>query len=256
MRLKNKVAIVTGAAQGIGFSVAELFLREGAVVYLADVNGDAVAAAAAKLGGSAVAKSCDVSEKAACNQLVEDVMKEQGHLDILVNNAGILRTGDVLEISEEDFDAVLGVNLKGAFLLSQVAGKVMVDQETGGSIINMSSVNALLTIPNILPYNVSKGGLNQLTRVMAVALAQKGVRVNGVGPGSIATEMLEKVMEDDAARHAILSRTPMGRTGTPEEIARVALFLASEDSSYVTGQIIYADGGRLGLNYTSPVPAA
>jgi len=118
----------------------------------------------------------------------------------------------------------------------------------------MSSVNAVLTIPNILPYNVSKGGLNQLTRVMAVALAQRGVRVNGIGPGSIATDMLEKVMEDDAARHAILSRTPMGRTGTPEEIARVALFLASEDSSYISGQIIYADGGRLGLNYTSPVP--
>ncbi|MAZ01799.1 MAG: dehydrogenase [Sneathiella sp.] len=256
MRLKDKVAIVTGAAQGIGFGVAELFVREGAIVYLADVNGDAVAAAAKKLGDTAISKICDISQKAACVQLVADVVKEQGHLDILVNNAGILRTGDVLEISEEDFDAVLGVNLKGAFLLSQAAGKVMVDQETGGSIINMSSVNAILTIPSILPYNVSKGGLNQLTRVMAVALAQRGVRVNGVGPGSIATEMLEKVMEDEAARKGVLSRTPMGRAGTPEEIAKVALFLASDDSSYITGQIVYADGGRLGLNYTSPVPDA
>ena len=254
MRLKGKVAIVTGAAQGIGYSVADLFVREGAIVYLADVSGDAVEAAAAKLGATAIAKHFDVSQKAACVQLVSEVVKEQGHLDVLVNNAGVLRTGDVLEISEEDFDAVLGVNLKGAFLLSQAAGKIMVEQESGGSIINMSSVNAVLTIPNILPYNVSKGGLNQLTRVMAVALAQRGVRVNGIGPGSIATDMLEKVMEDDAARHAILSRTPMGRTGTPEEIARVALFLASEDSSYISGQIIYADGGRLGLNYTSPVP--
>ncbi|WP_339631201.1 SDR family oxidoreductase [uncultured Sneathiella sp.] len=256
MRLKDKVAIVTGAAQGIGFGVAELFVREGAIVYLADVNGDAAAAAAAKLGSSAIGKKCDISKKAACVQLVADVVAEQGHLDVLVNNAGILRTGDVLEISEEDYDAVLGVNLKGAFLLSQAAGKVMVEQEKGGSIVNMSSVNALLTIPSILPYNVSKGGLNQLTRVMGVALAQRGVRVNGVGPGSIATEMLEKVMEDEAARHGVLSRTPMGRTGTPEEIAKVVLFLASDDSSYVTGQIIYADGGRLGLNYTSPVPDA
>ena len=132
----------------------------------------------------------------------------------------------------------------------------MVDQEAGGSIINMSSINAILNIPSILPYNVSKGGLNQLTRVMAVALAQRGVRVNGVGPGSIATEMLEKVMEDEEARKGVLSRTPMGRAGTPEEIAKVALFLASEDSSYITGQIVYADGGRLGLNYTSPVPDA
>ena len=256
MRLKGKVAIVTGAAQGIGYSVADLFVREGATVYLADVNEEATAAAAEKLGAMAIAKNCDVSKKADCVQLVAEIVKEQGHLDVVVNNAGILRTGDVLEISEEDFDAVLGVNLKGAFLLSQAAGKVMVDQETGGSIINMSSVNALLTIPTILPYNVSKGGLNQLTRVMAVALAQKGVRVNGIGPGSIATEMLEKVMEDEAARNSILSRTPMGRTGTPEEIAKVALFLATDDSSYVTGQIIYADGGRLGLNYTSPVPDA
>ncbi|TNE33736.1 MAG: SDR family oxidoreductase [Alphaproteobacteria bacterium] len=254
MRLEGKVAIVTGAAQGIGFAIASRYVEEGARVCLADVNAEAVGAAAAKLGSNAFAKICDVSKKAACDQLVAEIVKAEGHLDILVNNAGILRTGDVLEISEEDFDTVLGVNLKGAFLLSQAAGKVMVTQATGGSIINMSSVNALLTIPNILPYNVSKGGLNQLTRVMAVSLAQKGVRVNGIGPGSIATEMLEKVMEDDAARHAILSRTPMGRTGTPAEIANVAVFLATDDSAYVTGQIIYADGGRLGLNYTSPVP--
>ncbi|PHQ71950.1 MAG: dehydrogenase [Sneathiella sp.] len=255
MRLKDKVAIVTGAAQGIGYSIAELFVAEGATVYLADTNAAAVKIAADKLGSSAISEVCDVSKRSDCVGLVADVVKAEGHLDILVNNAGILRTGDVLEISEEDFDAVLGVNLKGAFLLSQAAGKVMVKQTSGGSIINMSSVNALLTIPNILPYNVSKGGLNQLTRVMAVSLAQRGVRVNGIGPGSIATEMLEKVMEDDAARNAILSRTPMGRTGSPAEIAKVALFLASEDSSYITGQIIYADGGRLGLNYTSPVPA-
>lgn len=256
MSLKGKTAIVTGAAQGIGYSVATRFVKEGAMVYLADTNREAAEAAAKVLGDLAIAKVCDVSKKSDCDKLVADVVSEQGRLDILVNNAGILRTGDVLEISEEDFDAVLAVNLKGAFLLSQAAGKIMVAQETGGSIINMSSVNALLTIPTILPYNVSKGGLNQLTRVMAVSLAQRGVRVNGIGPGSIATEMLEKVMEDDAARQAILSRTPMGRTGRPDEIANIAMFLASDESSYITGQIIYADGGRLGLNYTSPVPDA
>jgi NAD(P)-dependent dehydrogenase (short-subunit alcohol dehydrogenase family) len=256
MRLERKVAIITGAAQGIGYSIARRFLEHGAIVYVADIDGPAADAAAKKLGSSAIALTCDVSKKAECNTLVEKVYQEQGHVDILVNNAGILRTGDVLEISEEDFDTVLGVNLKGAFLLSQAAGKIMIEQEGGGSIINMSSVNALLTIPNILPYNVSKGGLNQLTRVMAVALAQRGVRVNAIGPGSIATDMLKQVMEDDSARKAILSRTPMGRTGDPDEIADVALFLASEESSYITGQVIYADGGRLGLNYTSPVPEA
>lgn len=256
MRLKDKVAIVTGAAQGIGYGIAQRYLEQGAIVYLADIDGAAVAAAAKKLGPSAFFATCDVSKKSDCVALVEKVVEEKARVDILVNNAGILRTGDVLEISEEDFDAVLGVNLKGAFLLSQAAGKVMVDQKSGGSIINMSSVNALLTIPNILPYNVSKGGLNQLTRVMAVSLAQRGVRVNAIGPGSIATDMLNQVMEDEAVRNAILSRTPMGRTGTPEEIANVALFLATEESSYITGEIIYADGGRLGLNYTSPVPDA
>lgn len=256
MRLKDKVAIVTGAAQGIGYSIAQRYLEQGAIVYVVDIDGTAAANAVEKLGSSAISATCDVSKKSQCVALVEKVMKDQAHVDILVNNAGILRTGDVLEISEEDFDAVLGVNLKGAFLLSQAAGKVMVNQEGGGSIINMSSVNSLLTIPNILPYNVSKGGLNQLTRVMAVSLAQRGVRVNAIGPGSIATDMLNQVMEDEAARHAILSRTPMGRTGKPEEIADVALFLATEESSYITGQVIYVDGGRLGLNYTSPVPEA
>ncbi|USG62402.1 SDR family oxidoreductase [Sneathiella marina] len=256
MRLKDKVAIVTGAAQGIGYSIAQRYLAQGAIVYVADIDGAAATSAAEKLGSSAIPVICDVSKKSECVALVEKVMNDQARVDILVNNAGILRTGDVLEISEEDFDAVLGVNLKGAFLLSQAAGKVMVNQEGGGSIINMSSVNSLLTIPNILPYNVSKGGLNQLTRVMAVSLAQRGVRVNAIGPGSIATDMLNQVMEDEAARHAILSRTPMGRTGKPEEIADVALFLATDESSYITGQVIYADGGRLGLNYTSPVPEA
>ncbi|MEH6545654.1 MAG: SDR family oxidoreductase [Sneathiella sp.] len=256
MRLKGKVAIVTGAAQGIGNSIAQRYLEQGAIVYMADIDGAAAAKAAEKLGQSAISATCDVSKKSECVALVDKVMDDQGCIDILVNNAGILRTGDVLEISEEDFDIVLGVNLKGAFLLSQAAGKVMVTQDSGGSIINMSSVNSLLTIPNILPYNVSKGGLNQLTRVMAVSLAQRGVRVNAIGPGSIATDMLNQVMEDEAARHAILSRTPMGRTGKPEEIADVALFLATDESSYITGQVIYVDGGRLGLNYTSPVPEA
>lgn len=255
MRLKDKVALVTGAAQGIGKAIASTYIDEGAKVVIADIDGALGANVAAELGENASSIAIDVSTKAACDKLVDDVVAMHGRVDILVNNAGILRTGDVLEISEQDFDDVLGVNLRAPFLLSQAAGKVMVDQDAGGCIINMSSVNALLTIPSILPYNVAKGGLNQLTRVMAVALAQRGVRVNAIGPGSILTEMLEKVIEDEEARRAILSRTPMGRCGEPEEIARIAVFLASEDASYITGQVIYADGGRLGLNYTSPVSA-
>jgi NAD(P)-dependent dehydrogenase (short-subunit alcohol dehydrogenase family) len=171
----------------------------------------------------------------------------------------IVHVADFLDLEEADFDRVLRINLKGAFLLGQAAARQMVRQGpdakgTAGTIINMSSVNAVMAIPNIAPYVVAKGGMNQLTKVMAMALADKGIRVNGIGPGSIATEMVRKVASDKAARNKLLSRTPLGRFGEPEEVASVALFLASEDSSYLTGQTIYPDGGRLALNYTVPVP--
>jgi NAD(P)-dependent dehydrogenase (short-subunit alcohol dehydrogenase family) len=217
-----------------------------------DVNEDVGAHAAEDISGARFFCT-DISDKAAVDSTVNEIIADAGRIDICVNNAGILRSGEVLEISEEDFDKVLSVNLKGAFLMSQAAGRHMV-AAGGGSIINMSSVNGIMTIPNILPYNVSKGGLDQLTRVMAVALADKHVRVNAIGPGSILTEMLQKVMTDDAKRDAILSRTPMGRCGDVDEVASIALFLASDDASYITGQCIYADGGRLALNYTVPVP--
>jgi NAD(P)-dependent dehydrogenase (short-subunit alcohol dehydrogenase family) len=251
MRLKDKVAIVTGAAQGIGLGIAELFCAEGARVMLLDINETGGRAAAESLAGAEFL-ACDVARKDQVEQAVAASISRHGHIDICVNNAGILRSGDVLEISEQDFDAVLQVNLKGAFLMSQAVGRHMVNAGSG-SIVNMSSVNGVMTIPTILPYNVSKGGLDQLTRVMAVALADKGVRVNAIGPGSILTDLLQQVMTDDATRRNILSRTPMGRCGEVTEIARIALFLASEDSSYITGQCIYADGGRMALNYTVPV---
>ncbi|HCK77077.1 MAG TPA: dehydrogenase [Gammaproteobacteria bacterium] len=252
MRLQDKIAVITGAAQGIGLGIAQRFAAEGARVMMLDVNEDVGLPAAADISGAQFFCT-DVSDKTAVDHTVDEIMTKSGRIDICVNNAGILRSGDVLEISEEDFDKVLSVNLKGAFLMSQATGRHMVAGD-GGSIINMSSVNGIMTIPNILPYNVSKGGLDQLTRVMAVALADKGVRVNAIGPGTIKTELLQQVITDDAKRRAILSRTPMGRFGDIDEVASIALFLASDDASYITGQCIYADGGRLGLNYTVPVP--
>ena len=252
MRLKDKVAVITGAAQGIGLGIAERFSAEGARVMMLDIN-DLIGRTAADGVPGATFFHIDVASKQEINTTVEQIIAENGQIDICVNNAGILRTGDVLEISEEDFDIVLSVNLKGAFLMSQAVGRHMA-KAGSGSIINMSSVNGVMTIPTILPYNVSKGGLDQLTRVMAMGLADKGIRVNGIGPGSILTEMLQQVMSDDEKRNAILSRTPMGRCGEVDEIAKIALFLASEDSSYITGQCIYADGGRMALNYTVPVP--
>ncbi len=252
MRLEGKAAIVTGAARGIGLACAQRFAREGAHVVIADVDteaGEAAAVAIGETGGSAQFVACDVGDALQAQTLVDAALEWAGRLDVLVNNAGIIKSGDFLELTEADWDAVLRVNLKGAFLVGQAAARAMVARG-GGAIVNMSSVNATLTIPNQAPYNVSKGGLNQLTRVMALALADKGVRVNAIAPGSIMTEMLQVVMADDTARRTILSRTPLGRCGEPDEVAKVAVFLASDDASYVTGEIVTVDGGRMTLNYT------
>ena len=253
MRLKDKVAIVTGAAGGIGRAIAERFAAEGAKVLIGDIADEAGQAAAKAIGKGALYVHADTGSKKDAEALVAAAVKAHGRLDILVNNAGIVHAADFLEVSEEDFDRVLRVNLKGYFLCGQAAAKQMVKQGGGGSIINMSSVNAILAIPNIASYVVSKGGVNQLTKVMSLALVDHGIRVNGIGPGSIATELLKKVMVDEAARAKIMSRTPMGRAGDPAEVASVALFLASDDASYLTGQIVYPDGGRMALNYTVPV---
>jgi NAD(P)-dependent dehydrogenase (short-subunit alcohol dehydrogenase family) len=180
-----------------------------------------------------------------------------GDLHILVNNAGIIHTADFIDVAEADFDRVLRVNLKGAFLVGQAGARKMVEQvkagRAGGAIINMSSINAVVAIPNQVPYCVSKGGIDQLTKVMALSLAPYGIRVNAIGPGSIMTDILKGIATDREAKRRLLSRTPLGRVGEPAEVAAVAAFLASDDASYITGQTIYPDGGRLGLNYVVPV---
>lgn len=250
--LKNKVALVTGGASGIGYACAEIFAREGAKVWIADANADAGSKAARKLKAEFVA--CDVGDAKQAQALIDAVARGAKRIDVLVNNAGIAPSKPFLDMSEDDWDRVIRVNLKGAFLVGQAAAKLMVAKKTPGAIVNMSSVNALLAIPGLAAYNVSKGGLNQLTRVMALELAPHGIRVNAIGPGTIATELARKaVLGSPEAKTKIMSRTPMGRLGEPEEIAEIALFLASKRSSYMTGQIVYADGGRLPLNYTVPV---
>jgi len=259
MKLVNRVAVITGAAQGIGAACARAFAQAGAKVVASDVNevgGASLTKDIAAAGGYAVFRRADVGSKSDADGLIRSAVEQFGRLDVLVNNAGIVHAAEFLDLSEEDFDRVLRVNLKGAFLCAQAAARQMVAQAPGsngtrGAIINMSSVNAVLAIANQVPYTVSKGGLNQLTKVIAVGLAPKGIRVVGIGPGSIATEMLKTaVLTNEAARTRILSRTPLGRLGEPEEIAQVAVFLASDDASYITGTTIYPDGGRLGLNYT------
>lgn len=257
MSVENKVTIITGGAQGIGLACGQRFARDGARVVLADVNaekGEAAAEAIRADGGDAVFIGCDVGDKAQVFSLVEKTVQRHGRLDVMISNAAILHIGDILDLEEEDYDRVLRVNLKGFFLSGQAAARQMVAQGGGGSIINMSSIQAIITLPNILTYSICKGGVKSLTISMSLALADKGIRVNAIGPGSIATDMVKQLMVDDAARRKLLSRTPLGRLGEPSEVASVAVFLASDDSSYVTGETIYVDGGRLGLNYTVPVP--
>jgi glucose 1-dehydrogenase len=259
MALDGKIAIVTGGAQGIGNAIARRYLQDGASVMIADSNDERGLAAVKDLSafGKVRFTSTDVSSRLDVHNLVAATLDAFGDIDVLVNNAGIVHASEFLDLKEEDFDRVLRINLKGSFLCGQAVARHMVDKvEKGGSpgaIINLSSINALFGLPNQVPYSISKGGVNQLTRVMAVSLATYGIRVNAIGPGSINTEMLEAVNSDAASKQRMLSRTPLGRVGEPSEIAAIAAFLASNDASYITGQTIYADGGRLPLNYTVPV---
>ena len=256
--LAGRVCIVTGGAQGIGEACIRRFARERAQVVIADIDDAPGTALADEVNGLYV--HCDVGDKAQVDALVSHTIAKHGRIDVLVNNAGIFKAADFLDVTEADFDAVLRVNLKGAFLVGQAVAREMAKTEprqgsgagaSRGSIINISSVNGVLAIPNIASYNVSKGGINQLTRVMALALADHGIRVNAVAPGTIATELAAKaVLTSDAAKAKIMSRTPMKRLGQPSEIADTVAYLASDAASYITGEIVVVDGGRMVLNYT------
>jgi NAD(P)-dependent dehydrogenase (short-subunit alcohol dehydrogenase family) len=259
--LSGRVCLVTGGAQGIGEACIRRFARENAKVVIADIDDVCGAALAAEVKGLFV--HCDVGDKPQVDALVAQTVAAHGCIDVLVNNAGIFKAANFLDVTEADFDAVLRINLKGAFLVGQAVAREMAKAEprngigesaVRGSIINMSSVNAVLAIPTIASYNVSKGGINQLTRVMALALADKGIRVNAVAPGTIATELAARaVLTSDEAKAKIMSRTPMKRLGEPSEIADTVAYLASDAASYITGEIVVVDGGRMTLNYTVAV---
>jgi len=265
--MSDQVVIITGAAKGIGFACARKFYEDGYKVVLADIDEAAADQALQDLGADpkrAVCVPCDVSKKLDVHNLMAETLSMFGHINVVINNAGIALKGGALELSQQDFDRVLAVNLRGAFLVSQAAVKHMVAEiekredrsrlsERPYAIINMSSINDSVSIPDYLAYSVSKGGLKQMTKAMALELAPFGIRVNAIGPGSIKTDMLGNVVGDDKALGKIKARTPLGRVGQPSEIASVAAFLASDDASYVTGETIYVDGGRLALNYTMPI---
>ncbi len=257
----DRVVIVTGGANGIGLACARGFARKGAKIVIADIDQSAGLEAQEEIasnGGTVLFVQCDVGERLDIHNLIAATLEEFGRIDVLVNNAGVVGGGNFLDLEESDFDRVLKINLKGAFLTAQSVARQMVSQiEQEGrvsdsgrtySIINISSIEAVVGTPDHVPYAVSKGALNQLTKVMALALAPHGIHVNAIGPGNINTDILKARGSDTKGRKKILSRTPLGRIGDPEEIGSIAVFLASPEASYVTGQTIYADGGRLALN--------
>lgn len=248
--MKAPIALVTGGAQGIGLACAEALARDGARIILADKKADKVVDAAQTIGADSIGLTVDMAQSDQVDALFDQIETDYGAVSILVNNAGIAVSDDFLNTSLEDFRDVINVNLVSVFQATQRAAKTMVAQGLKGVIINMSSINAVVAIPRIPAYCASKGGIMQLTKSAALALAPHGIRVNAVGPGSIDTEMMAGINSSPDALETALSRTPLRRFGTPDEIGETVAFLASDKASYITGETIYVDGGRLGLNYT------
>jgi len=244
------LALITGGARGIGYACAEALKNDGARIVLADINSDAVAAAATQLGGGSVSYTCDFGVPAQIHQLFDQIEAEHGPVEILVNNAGIAMPNKFLDTTLDQFTRVIDVNLVGVFTATQRAAQTMVAKNIEGAIVNMSSINAVVAIPDIAAYCASKGGVTQVTKAAAIALAPHNIRVNAVGPGSIDTAMLAGVNANPEAMSMVMSRTPLKRLGTPEEIGNTVAFLCSDKASYITGETINVDGGRLGMNYT------
>ncbi len=248
MRLQDKVAIVSGATKGIGLACAHEFCKEGARVVLAgrsEALGQAAAERIRLSGGDAIFVPCDVSQKTQVDALVQATVQHYGRIDVVVNNAGVNHSANFFDVTEEDWDWVMSVDLKGTFLLSQAAARVMVEQGIHGAIINLSSVMAVMALADQVPYCAAKGGVNQFTKALALALAEYGIRVNAIGPGPVLTELMQRVVHNPEKESELMARLPIGRIASCEEIARVAVFLASDDSSYFVGQCIYPDGGRM-----------
>jgi NAD(P)-dependent dehydrogenase (short-subunit alcohol dehydrogenase family) len=245
MRLQGKVAAITGGALGIGRATALTFAAEGAVVALCDIQGDAVEQAAQDIrgrGGRAIAMGLDVSDAGQVQAFVDRVVAELGRLDVLLANAGIAHSAPFLDHPEAQWHRVLRVNLTGVFLCCQAAAREMVKQG-GGRIITVASINGFRGVENLVGYNAAKAGVIELTRTMAVELAEHGITANAIAPAQIDTRLTRGLPED--ARQRRVERIPMGRFGEPEEVAKAALFLASDDASFITGHTLAVDGGYL-----------
>jgi NAD(P)-dependent dehydrogenase (short-subunit alcohol dehydrogenase family) len=247
------VALVTGGGRGIGQAIALAFAREGARVAVADVDGRTAAATARRIGRRrALALQMDVADSMSVDAGFAALDRRWGRIDIAVANAAIEPIVPFLDLEEDTWDRILDVNLKGTFLVAQRAARRMARRRRG-VIITLSSVNAEVARPESAAYAASKGGVRQLTKAMAIGLAPLGIRVNAIGPGTVVTGLTRHLLRKRAWRDAVNARTPLQRVADPREIAAVAVFLASEDSSYMTGSTVYVDGGRLALNGLMPL---
>lgn len=239
MKLNNKIAIVTGSSSGIGKAIAEKFVSEGASVVFSDINEVDVS----QFGDKAIFVKCDVSKSDQVDSLINKCVEKFGKIDIMVNNAGIGSLGDSLTMSDDVWKKTIEINLSGVFYGIRAAGRIMKEKGIKGSIINMTSILGTVGFSGALAYCASKGGVNQLTKTSALELAKLGIRVNAIAPGFIKTNMTKGVQEDDNLRKLVEGMTPMGYMGEPDDIANAALYLATDDSKYVTGNILYVDGG-------------
>ncbi len=247
MNLKGKVAIITGARRGMGRSHALKLAEAGARVVVADISLADCEKVVKEIKGEAMAVACDVSKKAEVDKMVQTAVEKWGKVDILVNNAGICQFKPFLELTEEEWDRTLDINLKGYFLCVQAAAREMAKQKSG-VIVNIASVamgQQGIGFPNIVHYCASKGGIVGMTEALAVELAPYNIRVNAVSPGMIETPMIDQIKQDPKTMAAMLNKVPMHRVGKPEEVSNLVLFLASDDSSYMTGSTVVVDGGWL-----------
>jgi glucose 1-dehydrogenase len=251
-RLEGKVAAVTGGNQGIGRAIVERFAAEGADVALCyrsnKTGADEVVAELQKMGRKAAAIQADVGKVAECQRFISEAVAQLGRIDILVNNAGLERRADFWDITEQDYDLVLDVNLKGPFFVSQAFVKHRMQAKAGGKIINISSVHEELPFPHFTSYCASKGGVKMMTRNLSIELAPLGITINSIAPGAIETPINKNLLNDPAKLKPLLENIPLNRLGKPEDVAGVAAFLASSDSDYMTGTTTFIDGG-LTWNY-------
>lgn len=241
---KNKVAIVTGGGSGIGLAITEKLVGAGIITVIVGRDEAKLAAAKERLGNLCVPVQGDLNDLASIPGLVNGIIKEYGHIDVLVNNAGINMKKEFTEVTDEDFQRILTTNVTAAFVISREVVKCMLEKGKG-SIINISSMASQYGIPKVIAYTASKSAIEGMTRAMAVELSPKGIRVNCIAPGFIATDMSAKALNNDPERkQKVMSRTPMGEMGTPGDIGDTALFLASDASRYITGVVLPVDGGN------------